>query len=152
MGKYVREIMKRIIYIMAFAMAALAVSCQRNELQDDYMPERGSSLKTLQVGVGGYPQTRVGFDENNSFYWHEGDKIGVLTENGFKEMTLNDGYQGQASGVFTGDFEEEMGDYVVYPYGTHVMDSGQLTYVLPSTYAYASIGGLKLFASSSMDA
>ena len=139
MGKYVREIMKRIIYIMAFAMAALAVSCQRNELQDDYMPERGSSLKTLQVGVGGYPQTRVGFDENNSFYWHEGDKIGVLTENGFKEMTLNDGYQGQASGVFTGDFEEEMGDYVVYPYGTHVMDGGQLTYVLPSTYAYASI-------------
>lgn len=131
--------MKRMIYIMAFAMAALAVSCRSDELQDDHMPGRGKSLKTLQVGVDGNPQTRVGFDESNSFYWHGGDKIGVITVNGFREMTLDSQYERQASGVFVGDFEEEMGDYVVYPYGAHVMDDAQLTYVLPSAYTYESI-------------
>lgn len=44
-------------------MAALAVSCRSDELQDDHMPGRGESLKTLQVGVDGNPQTRVGFDD-----------------------------------------------------------------------------------------
>ena len=130
--------MKKIVYFMAVAMF-LAVSCQRDELQQDPIPEVTSRYKILTVGVADEAETRVGFDENNSFYWHGGDKVGVLTVNGFKEMTLADGYHGQATGVFTGEFEEEIGDYVVYPHGAHMLDNGQLTYVLPSSYTYASI-------------
>lgn len=139
MGKYVDD-MRYMIYIMALAMALLTVSCQKNGLETE-VDDGVGSVRTLLVGVAEDPDTRVGFDGSNSFYWHKGDKIGVLTENGFKEMTLNDGYEGQASGVFTGVFEEEMGDYVIYPHGAHVMGDGELVYVLPSIYSYASLEG-----------
>ena len=117
----------------------LAVACQRNEMQDGVVPAVTDNVRTLAVGVVDGDQTRVGFDDGNSFYWHQGDRIGVFTVNGFREMTLNEGYHGQAAGVFTGVFEEEIGDYVVYPHGTHAMTDGQLTYVLPSSYTYDSI-------------
>lgn len=121
--------------LMAFAIL-LAFSCQRDELRDEAV----SSLKTLKVGVADELQTRVGFDENNSFYWHKGDRIGVLTSAGFKVMTLDQQYDRQPTGVFTGEFAEDIGDYAVYPYGDHFIDEGgQLVYVLPSSYTYASI-------------
>ena len=120
---------------MAFAIL-LAFSCQRDELRD----EAASSVKTLKVSVADEPATRVGFDENNSFYWHKGDRIGVLTSAGFKVMTLDQQYDGQGTGVFTGEFSEDIGDYAVYPYGDHFIDdNGLLVYVLPSSYTYASI-------------
>ena len=131
--------MKKISYFMAIAMF-LAFSCQREDVQGERSPEVRTHYRTLNVGVADEPETRVGFDEDNSFYWHGGDKVGVLTVNGFKEMTIGDEYHGQATGVFTGDFEEEIGDYVVYPHGAHILDNGQLTYVLPSSYTYTSIG------------
>ena len=120
---------------MAFAIL-LAFSCQRDELRD----EAASSVKTLKVSVADEPATRVGFDENNSFYWHKGDRIGVLTSAGFKVMTIDPQYDRQPTGVFTGEFAEDIGDYAVYPYGDHFIDEGgQLVYVLPSSYTYASI-------------
>ena len=130
--------MKRIAYIMAFAMF-LAVSCQIDDLQDKSIPESQTSRKVLTVGAAEDDGTRVGFDESNAFYWHKGDRIGVITTAGFKEMVIDDAYHGQASGVFTGDFEEEMGDYVVYPYGNHTLEGDVLTYLLPSSYTYSSI-------------
>ena len=130
--------MKNISYVMALAMS-LAFACQKIEIQGDDGPDDEKHYRTLTVGVVDDARTRVGFDQNNGFYWHKGDKVGVLTSSGFKEMTLEDGYHGLKTGVFTGDFEEDMGEYVVYPSGTHVIDGGQLTYVLPSVYAYASI-------------
>lgn len=123
---------------MAFAMF-LALSCQKNEFKEDVVYENVGHHKTLTVGVVNEPETRVGFDATKTFYWHKGDRIGVITSAGFKEMILEDQYHKQSSGVFTGQFEEEMGDYVVYPYGGHVLENGQLTYVLPSSYTYASI-------------
>lgn len=127
--------MKQMIYLMAFAIL-LAFSCQRDELRDEAV----SSLKTLKVGVADELQTRVGFDDGNSFYWHKGDRIGVLTSAGFKVMTLDQQYDRQPTGVFTGEFAEDIGDYAVYPYGDHFIDEGgQLVYVLPSSYTYASI-------------
>ena len=131
-------IMKRIAYIMAFAMF-LAVSCQIDDLHDKSIPESQTSRKVLTVGAAEDDGTRVGFDESNAFYWHKGDRIGVITTAGFKEMVIDDAYHGQASGVFTGDFEEEMGDYVVYPYGNHTLEGDVLTYLLPSSYTYSSI-------------
>ena len=130
--------MKRLSYVMAFAMF-LTLSCQKNESQEQIAPDDYNNYRTLMVGVEDNVGTRVGFDGNNSFYWHRGDKIGVLTSAGFKEMTLDDNYHGKASGLFVGDFAEEMGDYIVYPYGTHSMQEGQLVYTLPSSYTYSSI-------------
>ena len=130
--------MKKTPYFMAFAML-LALSCQKNEIQEDAAYSNTEHLKTLTVGVVDEPDTRVGFDGTNSFYWHMGDKIGVITSSGFKEMTLDEQYHRQSSGVFTGSFEEEIGNIVVYPYGGHSLADGQLTYVLPASYTYTSI-------------
>lgn len=131
--------MKNMTYIMAFAIF-LTASCQKNEFKEDPVHENTGHIKVLTVGVAEEPETRVGFDGNNSFYWHRGDRIGVITTAGFKEMILDDQYHRQPSGVFLGDFEENMGDYVVYPHGSHLLDNGQLTYILPSEYTYTSIG------------
>ena len=120
---------------MAFAVL-LAFSCQRDELRDEAV----RTVKTLKVGVADESQTKVGFDDNNAFYWHAGDRIAVLTTAGFKVMTIDPQYDRQATGVFTGEFAEDIGDYAVYPYGDHVMDeSGQLVYILPASYTYTSI-------------
>jgi len=100
---------------MAFAMF-LAIACQRNELQEDVRPEARSSFKTLTVGVADETGTRVGFDEDNSFYWHGGDRIGVLTVNGFKEMTVGDEYHGQSTGVFTGVVLTGMTSIILFLY------------------------------------
>lgn len=127
--------MKNIPYIMAFAIL-LAFSCQKNELQDEAATGDEKHCQTLTVGAA---ETKVGFDQNNSFYWHRGDRIAVLTSGGFKEMILDDSYHGMSSGVFTGDFTDEIGDYVLYPSGAHTLTAGQITYILPETYAYASI-------------
>jgi hypothetical protein len=81
----------------------------------------------------------VGFDENNEFYWHRGDKVSVLTAAGFREMILDDRYHGKTSGVFTGVFTGEMNDYVMYPSGAHVEENGQITYELPTSYNYSTI-------------
>lgn len=66
------------------------------------MRNGAGDLKTLTVGVADEPDTRVGFDEANSFYWHKGDRIGGITAAGFKEMVIGDQYHKQSSGVFTG--------------------------------------------------
>ncbi len=94
--------MKNTAYIIAFAIL-LASACRKDEIQENEPVQAPENLRVLTVGVADEQQIRVGFDEDNSFYWHGGDKIGVVTVNGFKEMTLNDGYHGQSAGVFTGN-------------------------------------------------
>lgn len=132
--------MKNIPYIIIAAFAILLTSaCQKNELHEEDKPGYGKHLKTLAVGVEEETETRVGFGEDLAFYWNRGDKIGVLTSAGFKEMTLDESYSGRGIGMFVGDFEEEMGGWIVYPFGAHMMAGEQLTYVLPSSYTYASI-------------
>ena len=118
--------------------ALLAVSCQKNEVEQEPEHNNPAYTKTLTVGAD-EQQTRVGFDANNAFYWHTGDQIGVLTSGGLKEMTLDGQYHKKATGVFYGDFLEDFGEYVVYPYGNHIFGNGQLTFVLPSSYTYTSI-------------
>lgn len=130
--------MKNTAYLIAFAIF-LTASCQRQNLLSEAEADNSQYRKILTVGVDNENDTRVGFNENNSFYWHKGDKIGVMTTAGFKEMTLNDEYHKMPSGVFTGNFSEDIGEYVVYPYGDHMMQDNMLTYVLPSSYTYTSI-------------
>ena len=103
--------MKKTLYIIAFAIF-LAASCQREELPGS--PEINDTQKTLAVGVADEADSRVGFDENKSFYWHQGDRIGVMTSAGFREMVLGDQYHKKAVGVFTGNFAEDIGEYVIY--------------------------------------
>lgn len=132
--------MKRFLFFTAVA-AAMTVSCQMEVPEDGSLSDKEGTLRTLSVGVADEDSgTRVGFDETNAFYWHKGDKIGVQTSAGFKEMTLQDDYAGMASGVFEGSFEEDMMTYVVYPHGdSHSVDGETLTYVLPASYSYSSI-------------
>ena len=130
--------MKKISYLMAFAVL-LTSACQNNVLQEDFTHESIGSHKILTVGMADETDTRVGFDADNSFYWHKGDRIGVITTSGFKEMVLKEQYHRKPSGVFEGYFEEDMGSYVVYPYGGHVLNGDRLTYILPSSYTYGSI-------------
>ena len=130
--------MKKTSYILAFAML-LAASCQRDEIPVKTIDESPIHYKTLTVGAEDGFKTRVGFDENKSFYWHKGDRIGVLTAAGLKVMTLYDQYDRQPSGIFYGDFEEEPVDYIVYPYGNHTIINEALTFILPSAYTYTSI-------------
>ena len=118
--------------------ALLAVSCQKNEVEQEPEHNNPAYTKTLTIGAD-EQQTRVGFDANNAFYWHTGDQIGVLTSGGLKAMTLDGQYHKKATGVFYGDFQENIGEYVVYPYGDHIFENGLLTYVLPSSYTYTSI-------------
>ena len=119
--------MKYTAYIIALAIFWV-VSCQRVEFQQE--KSAPAAYRTLSIGVDNEADTKVGFDESNSFYWHKGDKVGVLTSAGFREMTLLDEYHKKPSGVFTGTFEEEIGDYVIYPYGPHTMQEGVLTFVI----------------------
>ena len=130
--------MKRLSYFVASAMF-LIVSCQKNMSLGDGMPETEGYNRTITAVVEADPETRVGFDQDGAFYWHSGDKIGVVTSSGLKEMTIGEGYHGQPSGVFYGDFEESIGEYAVYPFGSHQVLDGQLSYNLPSSYAYTSI-------------
>ena len=123
---------------MAFAVL-LTSACQNNVLQEDFTHESTGSHKILTVGMADETDTRVGFNADNSFYWHKGDRIGVITTSGFKEMVLKEQYHRKPSGVFEGYFEEDMGSYVVYPYGGHVLNGDRLTYILPSSYTYGSI-------------
>ena len=126
--------MKKTLYFIAAAMF-LAAGCQKNE----YVPDSTQGQKTLTVGVADETDTRVGFDSSNAFYWQEGDQIGVLTTEGFMQMTLDSQYANQTTGVFTGNFQGAIGNYVVYPYGNHSVADGQLTYNLPASYTYTSI-------------
>ena len=130
--------MKQITYIAALAML-MAASCQKNELPGDGANEDTGDYRELRAVMAEEPRTRVGFDGANAFYWHRGDRIGVLTSAGLKEMTLDDQYHRQPSGVFYGNFQEDFGNYVVYPYGGHVIEGGLLTFVLPSSYTYSAI-------------
>ena len=130
--------MKQVIYIMPLAVL-LAASCQKNDLTEDSVNGKSEHYKTLTVGVDDDEYTKVGFDADNSFYWHKGDRIGVLTEAGLKEMTLDEQYHKKATGVFYGDFLEDFGEYVIYPYGSHLIENEVLKFILPASYTYASI-------------
>lgn len=132
--------MKRIVLFVASAMM-LAVSCQKEELKGDVQPGVTDTERVLYVGVAeDGADTRAGFDQTKAFYWHKGDKIGVQTSAGFREMTLNDEYAGKAAGLFEGSFAEEMMSYIVYPYASdHSVSENQLTYYLPSSYTYSTI-------------
>lgn len=123
------------------AALALMVSCQQEQFEDNSLPENVEHKRILSIGaVQPEQDTRVGFDETNSFYWHSGDRVGVQTKNGFKEMVLQDEYAGKPSGVFEGTFEEEMMSYVVYPHQeSHSIESEVLTYILPDSYVYETI-------------
>ena len=130
--------MKTISTIIACAMF-LAISCQKNEYSSDSIYEDGMNKRTLKVTIDKEEGTRVGFDENKTFYWTTGDRIGVFTTSGLVPMTLLEQYAGKEYGIFSGDLTGEFGDYVVYPYGNHTIENTQLKFTLPTSYTYTSI-------------
>ena len=130
--------MEKILYIIAFTMF-LAASCQKIELTEKNQNVRSGSYRTLTATTENGLHSRVAFDDNNAFYWTKGENIGVFTTGGIKQMTLSEGHENKSTGQFYGNFQEEIGDYAVYPFGEHSLTNGQLTYVLPTSYNYTSI-------------
>ena len=57
--------MKYTVYIIALAIF-LAASCQRDEFPEDKSDKY--PYRILVVSIDDEAETRVGFDENNSFY------------------------------------------------------------------------------------
>ena len=132
--------MKRLMIILVLPLT-VAISCQKMSLSDEAGPEDTRYVRTLKVGIEeDGTATRVGFDEDNSMYWHKGDAIGVQTIAGVKPMILQDDFAGMPSGIFEGSFEEEIGSYVVYPYDEfHIIDDRTLTYFIPDMRSYVSV-------------
>lgn len=105
-------------------------------------PETGA-VGTLYATVEGSDNTtRVGFDKNGTFYWSDGDKIGVVTDVNPKFTPLNiDSGAGTGSASFSGEVDGSMdGGYAVYPYSeSHSVSDYNLTYTFPSEYTYTKV-------------
>lgn len=146
--------MKRVF--LGTIMVLSMISCIKDEIS-----ELNTGVKTLSATVEGNSLTKVGFTDLStdgtgpvSFFWTEGDKIGVTTVVGdgpsdrFSLMSLDDTDQekqigaGYPNGSFTGDFSEEPSGYAVYPmHEKHSMnhDKVWLDYYLPSQYSYKKL-------------
>ncbi len=131
---------------VALAVAALATSCTSDDLagQNQIQNQSSSQTVTLTASVDD-EQTRVGMtkDENTAkFYWHNGDAISVLTENGSsygnaKFTTTAD--NGATTAEFTGNVTGT-GKYALYPYSeNHKLDENGTTYNLPASYKYDKV-------------
>ncbi len=121
---------------MAIAMSLVIVSCGQ---QDNY---EESQLRECVLTVDS-PDTKVGFDINNNFYWSKGDAIGVsTTQSGLNFVALTlEGTYGQSTATFKGLINGELSTYAVYPYYElkHKINGSQLTYYLPSSYTYTHV-------------
>lgn len=135
-------------------MVLSMISCIKDEIS-----EPNTGVKTLSATVEGNSLTKVGFADRDgtgpvSFFWTEGDKIGVTTDagngpsNSFSLMSLDVTDEekqigaGCPNGSFTGDFSEEPSGYAVYPmHEKHSMihTKAWLDYYLPSQYSYKEL-------------
>lgn len=117
----------------------MMAGCAKNMTET---PEAGA-VGTLYATVEGSDNTtRVGFDKNGTFYWSDGDQIGVVTDVNpkFTPLTIDSG-AGTGSASFSGEVDGSMdGGYAVYPYSeSHSVSGSNLTYTFPSEYTYTKV-------------
>ncbi len=122
----------------AIIMPLFVVSCSQQA--DDSLSEIQMKDYTIQANA---PETKVGFDQSNAFYWSKGDAIGVNSTNSsknFSKMELSGDY-GQARATFKGVISGEPSGYAVYPYVAmkHKMNGTELTYNLRASYSYTHV-------------
>lgn len=156
---------KKVLPIIASAIAALATSCSSDALgttDGSQQPSGSAETKTvtLTASIGSEPTTRVGMtkkDDNKvSFFWHNGDGIYVQTKKKDGTYTgasfYTDAETGSTTATFTGKIGENdiLDHYAVSPYRMESGDDGsdkptynhrfnsatELIFNLPDNYVY----------------
>lgn len=125
------------------ALLLVAASCSKEQsIETPDTPEapeiEGHYLAAYQA------DTKVGFDENGSGYWHYGDRIGLLADSKLEDgvyfnnvFTLADG-GGSAKATFWG--EGAITSYATFPYNEkNSMAFEKLYYYFPDTYTLTSV-------------
>ncbi len=126
--------MKKII-LSLFAVSAVLVSCDKNEIQN---PSHNSEGITISASIDD-DATKSTY-ENKQILWASGDRISLLNSaNTFDVFTLSSG-EGSKKGSFTGNLTEGTtpAAHAVYPAGAHSYDGTAFTVNLPTSYGDAS--------------
>ena len=133
---------KQLLFVLLCVVTMVA--CSQDELSTVTIESRSTLSASVESVTDG---TRAGMESDGSFFWHEGDKIGVLmTSNKVRPMTLVKGDGGKSSGSFTTTTSETFGKYAIYPYSkdkNSVDANGNLTITFPAEYNYGSVIGEK---------
>lgn len=131
--------MKKIGIMISAAAALMMAGCAKDMTGT---PEAGGVATLYATVEGSDNTTRVGFDQSGSFYWSEGDQIGVMTDmnpDGFTVLSINSGV-GENSASFSGEVGGRIEGYAVYPYSKgHSVSGTALTYIFPSEYNYTKV-------------
>lgn len=133
---------KQLLFVLLCVVTMVA--CSQDELSTVTIESRSTLSASVESVTDG---TRAGMESDGSFFWQEGDKIGVLmTSNKVRPMTLVKGDGGKSSGSFTTTTSETFGKYAIYPYSkdkNSVDANGNLTITFPAEYNYGSVIGEK---------
>ena len=132
--------MKKIGIMLSAAAALMMAGCAKDMTETSETGAVGTLYATVE---GSDNTTRVGFDREGTFYWSDGDQIGVATNRSsvyFTPLTINSG-AGTGSASFSGEVEDSMdGCYAVYPYSLkHYRSSPYIVYTFPSEYTYDKV-------------
>lgn len=132
-------------YLISLAVATTLLAGCSNE--DDFGTKvtNGMLRATMESNASG--MARAGFDASGAFYWSEGDRLGVTTQDGtgFTALTLVEGGAGQATASFSGNMTGTIAGYAAYPYNEghsiSTADGGTttLTYNFPKEYSYTKV-------------
>lgn len=128
--------------IATLAMASLAVACSGNDAEQNDNGGSAASRVTLKASItDGGASTRLAFNGQGKAFWQTGDEIGAQQSDGkFVKLTMDSG-AGTGSATFSGTANDGVGSYAVYPYSeNHSISGSTLTYSLPSSYTYTSVG------------
>lgn len=133
---------KQLLFVLLCVVTMVA--CSQDELSTVTIESRSTLSASVESITDG---TRAGMESDGSFFWQEGDKIGVLmTSKRVRPMTLVEGDGGKSSGSFTTTTSETFGKYAIYPYSkdkNSVDANGNLTITFPAEYNYGSVIGEK---------
>lgn len=130
---------------MLAASLLLCVGCSNDDLYISSNTMHTLSATAESFGI----ESRAGFDMSNgaSFFWNNGDAIGVGSES-FGQYTTNCTDR-STSATFTGF---STGDYAVYPFsGAQGISGNSLTYDFASSYDYEDKVDTDFFSNMSVD-
>lgn len=143
--------MKKIGIMLSAASALMMAGCAKDMTETPEVGVAGTLYATVE---GSDNSTRVGFDKDGTFYWSEGDQIGVFN----MPAAWNEAYDirgakfdiqsgaGTGSASFSGQVDGSMdGDVVIYPYNEDIkleVSQGSRPYAyfyFPSKYTYTKV-------------
>ena len=120
--------------MLSAAAALMMAGCAKDMTETPEVGVAGTLYATVE---GSDNTTRVGFEQDGTFYWSEGDQIGVAGDSDFTALKINSGV-GTGNASFSGDDIPTEG-YAVYPYSeSHSVLGSTLSYTFPSEYTYTT--------------